>query len=148
MDETTSSAAEQLSAVHTGESAGTAIGGANRTHDALYGAAVGVLVATMLAIVVFVYPTSEPWLIGPSTVIYGVGIGVIGAIYRMRGRGTSRITAQRYRVGFLLTMSFYGIGVLLAVIGLGLPLWFWIGYILATAVPMTIASMPGVPRER
>jgi hypothetical protein len=31
----------------------------------------------MLAVVVFVYPTHVPWLIGPSTVLYGVGIGVV-----------------------------------------------------------------------
>jgi len=148
MNENTSSAAEQLRAVDAGSSAGIDIGRASKVHDALYGTAVGVLIAGMLAVVVFVYPTRAPWLVGPSTVLYGVGIGVVGGIYRLRRKGTSRITAQRYRVGFLLTMSLYAIGVVLSVLGLALPLWFWIPYIVATALPMAIASNLGAPRDR
>jgi peptidoglycan/LPS O-acetylase OafA/YrhL len=141
-------AAEQLRAVNAGASAGTDIGRSGHVHDAIYGSAVGALIAAMLAVVVFIYPTREPWLIGPSTVLYGVGIGVAAAIYRMRRRGTSRVTAMRYRVSFLVTMSLYAIGVVLGVVGLALPLWFWVPYIVATALPMVIASNLGMPRER
>jgi peptidoglycan/LPS O-acetylase OafA/YrhL len=148
MNENTSSAAEQLRAVDAGSSVGIDIGRAAKVHDALYGTAVGVLIAGMLAVVVFVYPTRAPWLIGPSTVLYGVGIGVVGAIYRMRRRGTSRITAQRYRIGFFVTISLYAIGVVLSVLSLLLPVWFWIPYIVATALPMVIASNLGAPRDR
>ncbi len=148
MNEKTSSAAEQLRAVDAGSSAGIDIGRAGQVHDALYGTAVGVLIAGMLAVVVFVYPTHAPWLIGPSTVLYGVGIGVVAAIYRMRRKGTSRITAQRYRIGFLVTISLYAIGVVLSVLELTLPIWFWIPYIVATALPMVIASNLGAPRDR
>ena len=148
MNENMSSAAEQLRAVDAGSSAGTDIGRESRVHDALYGTAVGLLIAAMLAVVVFVYPTHAPWLIGPSTVLYGVGIGVVAAIYRMRRKGTSRITAQRYRIGFLVTISLYAIGVVLSVLELTLPIWFWIPYIVATALPMVIASNLGAPRDR
>ena len=140
MNENTSTAAEQLRAVDAGSTAGNQIGRAGRTHDALYGTAVGVLIAAMLAVVVFIYPTKSPWLIGPSTVLYGVGIGVVGAVYRMRRNGTSRITAKRYRAGFFTTISLYAIGVVLSVLGFGLPLWFWVPYIVVTALPMVIAS--------
>jgi peptidoglycan/LPS O-acetylase OafA/YrhL len=148
MNENTSSAAEQLRAVDAGSSVGIDIGRAGKLHDALYGTAVGVLIAGMLAVVVFVYPTGAPWLIGPSTVLYGVGIGVVGAIYRLRRKGTSRITAQRYRIGFFVTIFLYAIGVVLSVLGLLLPVWFWIPYIIATALPMVIASNLGAPRDR
>ena len=74
MNDNTSSAAEQLSAVDAGSTAGIGIGRASRVHDALYGTAVGLLIAAMLAVVVFIYPTADVWLIGPSTVLYGVGI--------------------------------------------------------------------------
>lgn len=117
-------------------------------HDALYGSAVGILIAAMLAVVVFVYPTAQPWLIGPSTVAYGVGIGVVGAIYRMRRRGTSRITARRYRVGFLFTIALYALGVILSVSELQLPFWFWLSLVVLTALPMVIASNLGESRER
>ena len=147
MNNDTSTAAEQLRAVNAGATAGNEIGRAGRTHDALYGSAVGVLIAAMLAVVVFVYPTHAPWLIGPSTVLYGVGIGVVGAVYRMRRNGTSRITAQRYKVGFLLTISLYAIGVVLSVLDLTLPIWVWIPYIVATALPMLIASNLRPARE-
>jgi peptidoglycan/LPS O-acetylase OafA/YrhL len=148
MNEKTSSAAEQLRAVDAGSSAGIDIGRAGRVHDALYGTAVGVLIAGMLAVVVFVYPTHAPWLIGPSTVLYGVGIGVAAAIYRLRRRGTSRITAQRYRIGFLVTISLYAVGVILSVLELTLPIWFWVPYVVVTALPMVIAPNLGVPRDR
>jgi peptidoglycan/LPS O-acetylase OafA/YrhL len=148
MNENTSSAAEQLRAVHAGSRVGIDIGRAGRVQDALYGTAVGVLIAGMLAVVVFVYPTRVPWLIVPSTVLYGVGIGVTGAIYRMRRKGTSRISAKRYRIGFLVTISLYAIGVVLSVLGLALPVWFWIPFIVATALPMVITSNLGVPRDR
>jgi peptidoglycan/LPS O-acetylase OafA/YrhL len=148
MNENTSSAAEQLRAVDAGSNVGIDIGRAGKPHDALYGTAVGVLIAGMLAVVVFVYPTGAPWLIGPSTVLYGVGIGVVGAIYRMRRKGTSRITAQRYRIGFFVTIFLYAIGVVLSVLSLSLPAWFWIPYIVATALPMVIASILGTPRDR
>jgi hypothetical protein len=148
MNENTTSAEEQLRAVHAGSSAGIDIGRASRLHDALYGTAVGILIAAMLAVVVFIYPTGVLWLIGPSTVLYGVGIGVVGAIYRMRRKGTSRITAARYRVGFFTTISLYAIGVVLSVLGLDLPLGFWLPYIVATALPLVIASNLGSPRDR
>jgi peptidoglycan/LPS O-acetylase OafA/YrhL len=147
MNNDTSTAAEQLRAVDAGATAGNEIGRAGRTHDALYGSAVGVLIAAMLAVVVFVYPTHAPWLIGPSTLLYGVGIGVVGAVYRMRRNGTSRVTAQRYKVGFLSTISLYAIGVVLSVLSVSLPLWFWIPYIVATALPMLIASNLRPARE-
>jgi uncharacterized membrane protein YoaK (UPF0700 family) len=103
----------------------------------------------MLAVVVFIYPTRSVWLIGPSTVLYGVGIGVVGAIYRMRRKGTSRITARRYRVGFFSTMSLYAIGVVLSVVldaqNAALPLWFWLPYIVATALPMVVSSSLRLP---
>jgi peptidoglycan/LPS O-acetylase OafA/YrhL len=145
MNENTRSAAEQLRAVETGSSAGLEIGRAGRVHDSLYGVAVGVLVAAMLAVVVYVYPTRQPWLIGPSTVLYGVGIGVAAGIYRQRRKGTSRVTGRRYRIGFLITIVLYGIGVALTVLGLALPNWFWIPYIAATALPLVIASSLRVP---
>jgi peptidoglycan/LPS O-acetylase OafA/YrhL len=148
MNETTGNAAEQLSAVRTGDSAGVEIGRAGRLHDALYGTAVGVLIAAMLAVVVFVYPTAQLWLIGPSTVVYGVAIGVLGAVYRMRRNGTSRITALRYRVGFFTSIGLYAIGVVLSVIGLELPLWFWLPYLVATALPLVITSTLGTARDR
>ncbi len=154
MTEKLASAAEQLRAVDAGASAGTGIGRSGRVHDAIYGSAVGALVAAMLAVVVFIYPTRELWLIVPSTVLYGVGIGVASAVYRIRRPGTSRVTAKRYRVSFLITISLYAIGVVLSVlsvlsvIGVGLVLWFWIPYIVATALPMVIASNLGMPRER
>jgi peptidoglycan/LPS O-acetylase OafA/YrhL len=147
MNNDTSTAAEQLRAVDAGATAGNEIGRAGRTHDALYGSAVGVLIAAMLAVVVFVYPTHDFWLIGPSTVLYGVGIGVVGAIYRMRRNGTSRITAQRYKIGFFSTISLYAIGVVLSVLSVSLPPWFWIPYIVATALPMLIASNLRPARE-
>ena len=99
----------------------------------------------MLAVVVYVYPTRQPWLVVPSTVLYGVGIGVAAAIYRQRRNGTSRITGQRYRVGFLITISLYGIGVVLSVLGLGLSGWFWIPYIVGTALPLAVASSLRLP---
>jgi peptidoglycan/LPS O-acetylase OafA/YrhL len=148
MKDNTSTAAEQLRAIDTGATAGNEIGRAGRTHDALYGSAVGVLIAAMLAVVVFIYPTRELWLIGPSTVLYGVGIGVAGAIYRMRRNGTSRTTAQRYKVGFFSTISLYAIGVVLSVLGLSLPLWFWLPYIVATALPLVVASNLRLTRDR
>jgi peptidoglycan/LPS O-acetylase OafA/YrhL len=148
MSENTSSPAEQLRAVQAGDSAGIDIGRAGRVHDRLYGSAVGVLIAAMLAVVVFIYPTGDLWLVGPSTVLYGVGIGVVGAIYRMRRRGTSRITALRYRVGFFVTISLYAIGVVTSVLRLELPVAFWLSYIVATALPMVIASNLGVRRDR
>jgi peptidoglycan/LPS O-acetylase OafA/YrhL len=148
MNENTSSAAEQLSAVDAGSTVGIGIGRASRVHDALYGTAVGALIAAMLAVVVFIYPTGELWLIGPSTVLYGVGIGVVGAIYRMRRAGTSRITAHRYRVGFFVTISLYAAGVVLSVIRLQLPVWFWVPFIVATALPMVIASNLPISHDR
>jgi peptidoglycan/LPS O-acetylase OafA/YrhL len=148
MTDKTSNAADQLRAIHAGSKAGIDIGRSSRPHDALYGTVVGVLIAAMLAVVVFVYPTGVVWLIGPSTVLYGVGIGVIGAVYRMRRKGTSRITAARYRVGFFTTISLYAIGVVLSVLGIGLPLAFWLIYIVATACPLVITSNLVVPRER
>jgi peptidoglycan/LPS O-acetylase OafA/YrhL len=148
MNENTSSPAEQLRAVRAGTIAGSDIGRASRVHDRLYGSAVGVLIAAMLAVVVFVYPTEDVWLIGPSTVVYGVGIGVVGAIYRMRRKGTSRITARRYRVGFLVTISLYAVGVVLSVVRLELPLIFWLPFIVATALPLVVASNLGATRER
>ena len=148
MNENTATAAEQLHAIDAGSSAGDEIGRAGRTHDALYGSGVGLLIAAMLAVVVFVYPTKSPWLIGPSTVLYGVGIGVVGAVYRMRRNGTSRIAARRYRIGFLTTIGLYAIGVVLSVLGLGLPLWFWIPLIVATALPLVIASNLPASRDR
>jgi hypothetical protein len=140
MNENTSSAAEQLRAVQAGDTVGIDIGRASRVHDALYGTAVGILIAAMLAVVVFIYPTEDLWLIGPSTGLYGVGIGVVGAIYRMRRAGTSRITAYRYRAGFFITIGLYAVGVVLSVLRLDLPLWFWLPYIIATALPLVIAS--------
>jgi peptidoglycan/LPS O-acetylase OafA/YrhL len=148
MNESTSSAAEQLNAIDAGAAAGIQIGRAGKVHDALYGTAIGILVAAMLAVVIFVYPTGVPWLIGPSTVLYGVGIGVVGAIYRMRRNGTSRITAGRYRVSFLITICLYAVGIVLSVLNWNLPTWFWIPYIVATALPMAIASNLAAPRER
>ena len=148
MKDNTSTAAEQLSAVDAGATAGNEIGRAGRTHDALYGSAVGVLIAAMLAVVVFIYPTHDVWFIGPSTVLYGVGIGVVGAVYRMRRNGTSRITAQRYKVGFFSTISLYAIGVVLSVLTLSLPIWFWIPYIVATALPLAMSSTLRPSRER
>jgi peptidoglycan/LPS O-acetylase OafA/YrhL len=148
MNDHTGTAAEQLRAVNDGSAAGNEIGRAGRTHDALFGSAVGVLIAAMLAVVVFVYPTKQLWLIGPSTVLYGVGIGVVGAIYRMRRNGTSRITARRYKIGFFTTISLYAIGVVLSVLGLALPLWVWIPYIVVTALPMVLTSTLGRHRER
>jgi peptidoglycan/LPS O-acetylase OafA/YrhL len=148
MNDNTTSAAEQLRAIDAGSTAGIGIGRAGKVHDALYGTAVGVLIAGMLAVVVFVYPTHVPWLIGPSTVLYGVGIGVAAAIYRMRRKGTSRLTAQRYRIGFLGTISLYAIGVVLSVLGLALSIWFWVPYIVVTSLPMVIASNLAMPRDR
>jgi peptidoglycan/LPS O-acetylase OafA/YrhL len=109
--------------------------------------AVGLLIAAMLAVVVFIYPTRQPWLIGPSTVLYGVGIGVAAAVYRMRRKGTSRVTALRYRIGFLFTISLYAVGVVLSVFDRELPLWFWLPFIVATALPMVITSNLGAPRD-
>jgi peptidoglycan/LPS O-acetylase OafA/YrhL len=143
VNDETSTAAEQLRAIDVGSSAGNEIGRAGQTHDALYGSAVGVLIAAMLAVVVFIYPTHAPWLIVPSTLLYGVGIGVVGAIYRMRRNGTSRLTAQRYTVGFFFSISLYAIGVVLSVLGLGLTLWFWLPYLVATALPLVISSTVG-----
>jgi hypothetical protein len=148
MNENTSTAAEQLSAIDAGSMAGIGIGRASRVHDALYGSAVALLIAAMLAVVVFIYPTGDLWLIGPSTVVYGVGIGVVGAIYRMRRAGTSRITAYRYRLGFFVTISLYAVGVVLSVVRLELPLWFWLPYIVATALPLVIASNLPVSHDR
>jgi peptidoglycan/LPS O-acetylase OafA/YrhL len=152
MNKNASAAAEQLRAVDAGSTAGNEIGRAGKTHDALYGTTIGVLIAAMLAVVVFVYPTHALWLVGPSTVLYGVGVGVLGAVYRMRRKGTSRITAQRYRVGFFSTMALYVIGVALSVVldarSAALPPWFWLPYVVVTALPMVIASTLGVPRER
>jgi peptidoglycan/LPS O-acetylase OafA/YrhL len=148
MTENKITAAEQLRAVEAGSSAGVEIGHAGRVYDSLYGAAVGVLIAAMLAVVVFIYPTHVLWLIVPSTVLYGVGIGVASAIYRRRRKGTSRITGRRYRVGFLITISLYGIGVALSVLGISFPVSFWVPYIVATALPMLIASSLRLPRDR
>ena len=145
MTESTSTAAEQLRAIGAGSTAGIEIGRAGRMHDSLYGIAVGVLVAGMLAVVVYVYPTQQPWVIGPSTILYGIGIGAIGVIYRQRRKGTSRVTARRYRTGFLITISLYSIGVGLSVLSLALADWFWIPYIGATALPLVIASILPVP---
>jgi hypothetical protein len=147
MNENVSSAAEQLRAIDAGSLAGRDIGRAGRVHDALYGSAVGLLIAAMLAVVVFIYPTRQPWLIGPSTVLYGVGIGVAAAVYRMRRKGTSRVTAVRYRIGFLFTISLYAVGVVLSVFDRELPLWFWLPFIVATALPMVITSNLGAPRD-
>jgi peptidoglycan/LPS O-acetylase OafA/YrhL len=148
MNENTSTAAEQLNAVDAGSTAGIEIGRASRISDALYGSAVGVLIAAMLAVVVFIYPTGHPWLIAPSTVLYGIGIGVVGAVYRMRRAGTSRITAYRYRVGFLVTISLYAVGVVVSVLWRELPLWLWLPYIVATALPLVIASNLPVSHDR
>ncbi len=148
MDENLDRAVEQLRAIDAGSSAGLDIGRASRTHDALYGAAVGVLIAAMLAVVVFIFPAKQAWLIGPSTVLYGVGIGVIAAIYRMHRRSTSRLTARRYRAGFFTTISMYAVGVVLSLFGPGLPLWFWLPYVVATALPLVITSTPSAPRDR
>jgi len=148
MNENTSTATEQLSAIDAGSIAGMGIGRASRVHDALYGSAVAALIAAMLAVVVFIYPTGDLWLIGPSTVVYGVGVGVVGAIYRMRRAGTSRITAYRYRLGFFVTISLYAVGVVLSVIRLEPPLWFWLSYIVATALPLVIASNLPVSHDR
>lgn len=149
MNENSSTAAEQLRAVEMGSAAGTQIGRAGRVHDSIYGASIGALIAAMLAVVVYIYPTRQPWLIVPSTVLYGVGIGVAAAIYRQRRNGTSRITGRRYRLAFLITISLYGIGVVLSVfgpaLGLVLPTWFWVAYIVATALPLIIASSLRVP---
>ena len=79
-----------------------------------------------------------------NDVLYGIAVAV--AIYRIRRKATGRITAQRYRVGFLFTISLYGIGVALSVTtGPALPLWFWLPYIVATVLPMIISSSLRVP---
>ncbi len=145
---TSGTAAQQLRAIQTGDSAGREIGRAGRLHDSLYGAAVGVFVEAMVAALVFIFPTSQPWLVGPSTVVFGVGVGVAAAIYRMHRTATSRGTARRYRIGFLATMSLYAIGAVLRVVEVALPLWFWIPLIVSTAVPITIASVLGASRDR
>ena len=144
MNENTN-AVEQLRAVESGSSAGIEIGRAGHAHDRMYGIAIGVLIAAMLAVVVYIYPTKQPWLIVPSTVLYGVGIGVAAAIYRQRRNGTSRVTGHRYRIGFLVTISFYAVGVVLSVLDLGLPGWAWVPYIIVTALPLVIASSLRVP---
>jgi hypothetical protein len=146
MSDEPSSLAEQMRAVRAGSNVGVAIGRDGRAPDSIFGATLGILMAGMLAVVVFAFPAHPPWLVGPLTVLYGVGAGVASAIYRQRMSRTSRITGLRYRVGFSVTALLYGVGVVVTLLGLPIPTWLWIAYIIATALPMLIASSLRPPR--
>ncbi|HEY1530422.1 MAG TPA: hypothetical protein VGF80_06365 [Galbitalea sp.] len=148
MMDSADSAADQLRAIDAGTSAGERIGLRNRPHDVLFGIVAGTVLGAMLAVVVFVFPAHTPWLTGPSSLVFGLAVGLLGTAYRVRRSGTSRITAVRYRAGFFPGILIYAAGVVVVLLDIPLPVPLWIAWVVATALPMIIASSLPVSRER
>ncbi len=132
---------DQLLVAQSALSAGDRISHGAELRGAIFRAAIGVLIAAMLAVVVYVYPAHVAWLTVVSTLLFGVAIGLAIVLYR-RGRiASSRGSTRGYVIASAGSLGLYVVGVLLsaseAVTGSG----FWIPYILLTAFPLCLSGV-------
>ena len=133
--------AQLLSAAEHGSGAGEGIARGTATSDAAFAIALGVLVASFLLAVEFVFPTHNLALTVVSVLVYGAG--VVGLVLWNQRRRTAnrRGWARRYLAGFTMTMIFYAVGVALSVADEPSSLAFWIPYAVVTALPLAIAAV-------
>lgn len=140
-DRPTPTPEQLLAAADHGSGGGEALASRAAVSDSAFAVTLGVLVASFLLAVEYVFSSGNLVLIFLSVGAYGLGVlGVV--LWNQRRRSASRRGwAKRYAAGFAMTMSFYAIGVALSVADEPSSLTFWLIYALVTAAPLAIAAL-------
>lgn len=134
------SAREQLRAAAFGGSAGAVISQTAGQTARAFTSAIGILIAAFLLVVVYVYPTRNPWLIVITTAAYGIGTAAAIFWFQRRRQASTHGWNIRYLVGLALSMTFYCAGVIVSGrVDLHTP-WFWLPYAVVTALPLVVAG--------
>jgi hypothetical protein len=140
-DKPTPTSAQLLAAAEHGSGAGETLASRAAVSDAAFAITLGVLVASFLLAVEFIFPSGNLVLIFASVVAYGLGVLCVVLWNQRRRRATRRGWAKRYAVGFTMTMSLYAVGVALSVADEPSSLVFWLVYAAITAAPLAIAAL-------
>ncbi|MHB1172372.1 MAG: hypothetical protein ACYCZY_07720 [Lacisediminihabitans sp.] len=134
-------ARDQLDAAASGSRDGEVISRSAERMGGAYASIIGVLIGAFLLGVVYVFPTRIPWLVVLVTLAYGGGLGVASLWYIRRRRATGRGWARRYRIGFVVSIVLYAVGIAVSVSTESHDPRFWIPYAVATALPLIAAGL-------
>lgn len=134
-------ARDQLDAAASGSRDGEVLSRTAERMGGAYASIIGVLIGAFLLGVVYVFPTRIPWLVILVIIAYGGGIGVAASWYRRGRRATGRGWARRYRIGFMVSIVLYAVGIGVSVATESHDPWFWIPYAVATALPLIVAGL-------